>query len=182
MQIPDGREHRSIQHPAERRSTNHRSTEGIAHPAKRGAAERTHVAEWRAEEGVVERRPGEWRTCEERVVRERRVEVAKEGVEKLEWIGECERTTRASESAAEEGVVGEGIVPECTEWVPAGAPPELGLFCWRGPDTMPVVQLCRLESADVHEAEASIRTFLFSVLFSTSYALFTFQGDVWQSS
>ena len=101
------------------------------------------------------------------------MEVAKEGVEKLERIGECERTTWASESTAEEGVVGEGIVPECTEWVPAGAPPELGLFCWRGPDTMSVVQLCRLGSANVHEAEASIRTFLFSVLFSTSYALFT---------
>ena len=107
MQIPDGREHRSIQQPAERRSTNHRSTEGIAHPAKRGAAERTHVAERCAEEGVVERRPSEWRTCEERVVRKRRVEVAEEGVEELEGVREHERAT---EVGMEERIVRERIV------------------------------------------------------------------------
>ena len=138
MQIPDGREHRSIQHPAERRSTNHRSTEGIAHPAKRGAAERTHVAERCAEEGVVERRPGEWRTCEERVVVESCMNVAEERIEELEWVGETEWMTGATEMGSEEGIVLERIVSKRATGTPEV---RCRLLSGRRPHAMLVVEL-----------------------------------------
>lgn len=148
--VPHWRERRTSKHPGKWRPSEHGPAEGVARGAEWEPSERvTHGAERGPTKGVahargagekrgVEGRPRERRTCEERVVVESCMNVAEERIEELEWVGETEWMTGATEMGSEEGIVLERIVSKR-----ATGTPEIRcrLLSGRRPHAMLVVEL-----------------------------------------